>query len=244
MPVVVNETFARRFFAGESPLGKRIVDLPIFRTQTAKDLVIVGVAGDFRQHELEREPELMVYMPLAGAGSPVVRSRTNAAPLVPVMQGILATYNPNRPPPEVKTVEQRFSEALSQRRFNAVLIGVFAFLAMFLAAIGIYGVMSYLVTLRAREVGVRIALGARASSVLAMIVREGAVLGVIGAAAGLAGAAGLNRYLTSLLVNVSPYDPSTFVTFTAVLLGAVVAASYFPARRAAHTDPLIALRHE
>jgi predicted permease len=244
VPVVVNENFAHKFYPDQNPLGKRIIDLPLFRNETAKELVIVGTVGDFRQHELERDPELMVYALLTGPGSPVVRSSLEARPLVPVIRNILAPYNPNRPPPDVKTVEQRFSEALSGRRFNAVLIGSFSLIAMFLAAIGIYGLMSYMVALRAREMGVRMTLGARPAQVLRMILREGAVLGVIGAVLGISGAAGLNRFLASMLLNVSPFDPSVFATFTAVLLTAVVVACYVPGRRAAHADPMIVLRHE
>jgi predicted permease len=244
LPVVVNENFARKFYPTESPLGKRIIDLPIFRNETGKELVIVGTVGDFRQHELERDPDLMIYAPLNSSGSPVVRSGSDARPLVPVIQSILAPYNPNRPPPDVKTVEQRFSEAMGERRFVAVLIGSFALIAMFLAAIGIYGLMSYMVALREKEMGVRMTLGARPGQVVQLVLREGVVLGVIGAILGIGGAAALSRFLASLLLNVSPFDPSVFAMFTAVLLTAVLAACYVPGRRAATADPMVVLRHE
>ncbi len=174
----------------------------------------------------------------------MIRTRADARPLLPTIQRILASYTPQQPPPDEATVDQRFSDSLSPRRFNAAVIGGFALVAPLLAVMGVYGVMSYLVALRAKEVGIRMALGARPANVVAMIVREGAVLGVIGAVLGVTGAAVLTRYLASLLVNVSPYDRTVFVGLTAVLLVAVLAACYVPGQRAAEADPLVVLRHE
>ena len=248
IPVVVNEGFARRFFAGDA-VNRRLTipgeSLPGFPPSEPEDLVIVGVVGDFRQHELELEPELMIYRPLReGYASSAIRTRTDARPLIPAIRRVVTSFQPDRPPPEVATVEQRFSDSLSPRRFQAVLIGGFALVAMILAIVGVYGVMSYLVTLRTKEVGIRLALGARPANVRMMILREGAVLGALGALAGLAGAAGLTRYLTSLLLDVSPYDPGVFAALTFVLLAAGLAACYVTARRAAETDVLTVLRHD
>jgi predicted permease len=248
IPVVVNEAFARRFFAGDA-VSRRLTipgeSIPGFPPSDPEDLVIVGVVGDFRQHELELEPELMIYWPLReGYASSVIRTRTDARPLIPTIRRVVTSFQPDRPPPDVATVEQRFSDSLSPRRFQAVLIGGFALVATILAIVGVYGVMSYLVALRTKEVGIRMALGARPANVRMMILREGAVLGAFGALAGLAGAAGLTRYLTSLLLNVSPYDPVAFAALTFVLLGAVLAACYVTARRAADTNVLTVLRHD
>ncbi len=247
-PVVVNQVFARRFFGGEAVRRHVIIpgeSLPGFAPSDPEDLVIVGVVGDFRQHELEREPELMIYQPLReGYASPVIRTRADARPLLSTIRRVVASFRPNQPPPEVATVDQRFSDSLSPRRFQAGLIGGFALVAIVLAIVGVYGVMSYLVTLRAKEVGIRMALGARPPQVLATIVREGAVLGLIGAVVGLAGAVALARYLRSLLLNVSPYDPATFAALTGLLLGAVLAACYVPGRRAAGVNLLSVLRHD
>ena len=248
IPVVVNEGFARRFFAGDA-VSRRLTipgeSIPGLPPSDPEDLVIVGVVGDFRQHELELEPELMIYWPLReGLASPVIRTRTDAGPLIPSIRRVVASFQPDRPPPDVATVEQRFADSLSPRRFQAALIGGFALIATMLAIVGVYGVMSYLVALRTKEVGIRMALGARPANVRMMILREGAVLGALGALAGLAGAAGLTRYLTSLLLNVSPYDPVAFAALTFVLLGAALAACYVTARRAADTDVLTVLRHD
>lgn len=150
----------------------------------------------------------------------MIRTGTDAQPLIPTIRRVVTSFQPDRPPPDVATVEQRFSDSLSPRRFQAALIGGFALVATILAIVGVYGVMSYLVALRTKEVGIRLALGARPTNVQMMILREGAVLGALG---GLAGAAGLIRYLTSLLLNVSPYDPVAFAALTFVLLGAVLA---------------------
>ena len=247
-PVVVNEAFARRFFAGDALRGRLTIpgeSLPGFPPSEPEHLVIVGVVGDFRQHELEQEPELMIYQPLReGYASPVIRTRSDARPLIPAIRHVVASFHPDQPPPEVATVEQRFSDSLSPRRFQAVLIGGFALVAMVLAIVGVYGVMSYLVTLRAKEVAIRMALGARPASVRMTILLEGAVLGMLGVLVGVAGAAGLTRYVTSLLLNVSPYDPVVFAALTLVLLAAVLAACYVPGRRAAGSDLLTFLRHD
>jgi hypothetical protein len=251
-PVVVNEAFARRFFGGDAvrrrlTMPGQSLSVPGLPPLSPEELVIVGVVGDFRQHELEREPELMIYRSLGDGPAPavpVLRTRADARPLLPIIGRVVSSFTPDQPPPEVATVEQRFSDSLSPRRFQAALIGGFAMVAIVLATVGVYGVMSYLVTLRAKEVGIRMALGAPPARVVATIVREGAVLGLIGAFVGLAGAVGLARYLGSLLLNVSPYDPATFAALTVVLLGAVLAACYVPGRRAASVDLLSVLRHD
>jgi putative ABC transport system permease protein len=144
---------------------------------------------------------------------------------------------------DMRTMDQRLADSLASRRFNAVWIGCFAVAAVLLAAIGVYGVMSYLVTLRTQEMGVRLALGARPGQVLQLIVREGLVLGIIGSAIGLAGAYALRRFLSLLLFGVSTLDPAIYAGFTAALLFVVFAACYGPGLRAARVDPVTSLRH-
>jgi putative ABC transport system permease protein len=244
-PVVVNEGFTRRFFGHENPLGRRFTFLQVFPTDPPIPLVVAGVVGDFRQHELEREPEPMVYGQIDGGfATPVIRTSVDARILIPTIRDTLARGNRNQPPPEVRTLNQRFAEALSPRQFNAALIGGFALTAALLAAIGVFGVMSYLVTLRTREMGIRLALGARGEEIVRLVVREGLGLGVAGAVLGVAGALALSRFLESMLLNVDPHDPAVFLAETAVLLAAVASACLVPGYRASRADPAAILRHE
>jgi putative ABC transport system permease protein len=157
---------------------------------------------------------------------------------------LVAFVDPDQPVYDIKTMDQRLADSLASRRFNAVWIGCFAMAAILLAAIGVYGVMSYLVTLRTQEMGIRLALGARPGQVLQLIIREGLTLGVAGGAIGLAGAYVLRRFLAVLLFGVSTLDPATYAGFTAALLIAVFAACYGPGLRAARVDPLTSVRHD
>jgi putative ABC transport system permease protein len=245
-PVVVNEAFARHFFGHENPLGRRFTFLQVFPTDPPIPLVVAGVVGDIRQHELEREPEPMVYGQVESGHvvTPVIRTSVDARILIPTIRDTLARGNRNQPPPEVRTLNQRFADALSPRQFNAALIGGFALTACVLAATGVYGVLSYLVTLRTREMGIRLALGARGEEIVRLVVREGLGLGVAGAVLGVAGALALSRFLESMLLNVDPHDPAVFLVETAVLLAAVVAACLVPGYRASRADPAAILRHE
>ena len=148
------------------------------------------------------------------------------------------------PPYDVKTLEQRVSDSVAPRRFLVSMMSLFALLALALAATGIYGVLSYLVAQRTREIGIRMALGATAGSVLSLILKRGAILILIGTAAGLAGAIALTRLIKTLLFGVSPTDPATFALIALLLVLVALIASYIPARRAAKVDPMVALRHE
>jgi putative ABC transport system permease protein len=244
-PVVVNESFARRFFGNETPVGRRFTFLPGFATDPPIPLMIAGVVGDVRQHELEREPEPMVYRQVDGAfATPVIRASGDPRIVIPTIRETLARGNPNQPPPDVRILNEAFADALSPRQFNAALIGGFALTAALLAAIGVYGLMSYLVTLRTREMGIRLALGARREEIVRLVVREGLGLGAAGAVLGIAGAVALSRFLESMLLNVDPHDPAVFLAETAVLLAAVASASLLPGYRASRVDPAAVLRHE
>jgi putative ABC transport system permease protein len=245
--VVVNDSFARNFFPGENPLGRRIsigiAAMPEWRE-------IVGVVGDSRQFALDRDPGPTVYRSIRQDQNPFLLRMTlfvhsaNPAPLGPTVERIVSAIDPDEPVYDVKTMEDRLSDSIGTPRFNASVVGSFALMAAFLASIGVYGVMSYLVTLRSQEMGIRLALGARPVQIERLILREGVVLGSIGAALGIAGALGLSRFLAALLRGVNTLDPTTFVAVTAVLFGIVLAACYFPGHRAAHADPLTVLRHE
>jgi putative ABC transport system permease protein len=174
----------------------------------------------------------------------IVHASTNPKALSPTVERIIAAIDPDEPVYDVKTMEERLSDSIGTPRFHAALVGAFALMAAFLAAIGVYGVMSYLVTLRSQEMGIRLALGARPPQIVRLVLREGAVLGLVGATLGIGGALALSRFLRTLLYGVNTLDPPTFIAVTIGLMGTVLAACYLPGRRAARTDPLVALRCE
>jgi putative ABC transport system permease protein len=214
-------------------------------------LEIVGVVGDVHQNGLDRDAVPWFYQSyfqtrldfLARMGI-LIRTSSDATFLPPTVARVVTAVDPDEPAYDIKTMDQRLSDSLASRRFNAVWIGCFAVAAILLAAIGVYGVMSYLVTLRTREMGIRLALGARQGQVLQLIVREGLVLGVVGSGVGLAGAFVLSRFLSLLLFSVSALDPTIYAGFTAALLSAVFAACYGPGLRAARVDPVTSLRRD
>ncbi len=245
--IVVNQTFERRFFPNEDPIGHRIA---VGRGDHVW-LEIVGVVGDVRQNGLDHDAEPWFYQcyfqihddrVLSHMGL-LIRSSSDPAALPPIVARLIASVDPDQVVYDIKTMDQRLVDSLASRRFNAVWIGCFAVTAILLAAIGVYGVMSYLVTLRTQEIGIRLALGARQGQVLQSIVREGLILGVVGSGIGLAGAFALSRFLSLLLFRVSALDPIIYAGFTAALLFAVFAASYVPGLRAARVDPATSLRH-
>jgi len=174
----------------------------------------------------------------------VLRTATDPKSLVPAIRRELRSVDPTFPITQIRTMDEIVGDSLSQRRFNTVLLGLFAFVAVALAGVGIYGVMSYGVSQRTREMGIRLALGARQSDITKLVTSTGARLAAIGIAIGVVAAAILSRLISSLLFGITATDPITFV-FTAVLLGAVtLLASYIPSRRAARTDPISALRYD
>ena len=242
---VISEETARRFFPGEDPIGKRI---QFGWTREGDRLAgeIVGIVGDVRQHSLRSDLTPHAYVafeqwPLDEI-TVVMRTRTDPAAALREARTIVATLDRNLPVYDAFTLEGMVTRSLGQPRFYLVLLGVFAALAVVLAAIGIYGVIAYTVQQRTREIGIRIALGASTERVVAMVVRRGVLLAVSGVLLGTLGAFAVTRVLSSLLYGVSARDPFTFVG-VAVLLGVVaVFASWVPARRAARVDPLAAMR--
>jgi putative ABC transport system permease protein len=243
VPIMINETLARRFFPSEDPLGKRLLVLD------EKPHEIVGVVGDARQWGLDRPPDPEIYFSysqIAFSPSTTLVLRTNVEPgsLSDSLRRAVRDVNHDAPVYSVKTMMQVLSESTAQRRFNTILMTSFAGVALLMAAIGLYGVISYSVAQRVHEIGIRMALGAQVGDVIRMVLWQGFQLALAGVVSGLVISIILTRVMTNLLYGVSATDPLTF-TFVSVLLTAVaLLACYIPARRAAKVDPMIALRYE
>jgi predicted permease len=242
---VVNETFARYFFAGKDPLGRTFV----LGRDKDKEITIVGVAKDGKAASLREESQRFVYLPYTqdasvGGLTFYVRSTVPPETLGPRMRQVVQRVDGTLPVTELKTMDTQIRESLFVERMVATLSAAFGFLATLLAAIGLYGVMSYAVSLRTREIGVRVALGAERGTVLRMVLKEVAVLALVGVAVGLPSGYGLGRLVESQLFGMSARDPLTFAAATSTLLLAAFFAGYFPALRATRVDPMVALRYE
>jgi predicted permease len=240
---IVSEALAERYFTGEDPVGKRIT---VGAEGRRASVEIVGVVGNVRQTGLDQEASPTLYFPFAQSptGAIIFTVRTAGDPtrsLRAVKEEIWA-LNESLPIAATTTVEGLLDDSLRERRFHLTLLAAFAATALLLAAVGIYGVMSHATSERTREIGVRMALGARASDVLAMIMRQGGSLAAVGLAAGLLGAAFLTRLLRGMLFGVGPIDPLTFVGGSLLVLLLAAAATYVPAQRAMRIEPTEALR--
>jgi putative ABC transport system permease protein len=248
--VIINATMARTFFHSENPLGKRL-QLGALPEQEVPTMEIVGVVGDVR-FGLGTDPQAEMYLPYRQADlllpvfqlSVVMRTAGDPALQTAALRSALAEIDPNQPLVKVRTMEENMATTVAQPRFRTWLIGILAMLALVLAAVGVYGVMSYTVTQRTSEIGVRVALGAQPQDVFRIVVGEGLRLALFGVGLGLVAALVLTRLLQSFLFGISAYDPVTFIGVSALLTMVAVAASYFPARRATRVDPMIALRHQ
>jgi putative ABC transport system permease protein len=245
--VVINEAFARKILPGEDPVGQRIV----FGRNDATHWTIVGVVGDTRGNELGAGPEPHLYRVIGQSEDRFLSMmrlsvRTTGDPLAVqrAVEGQLYAVDRTQPVFDVKSMEQRVADTLAPQRFQLVLIGTFAAMAVILAALGVYGVMAYLVTRRTREIGIRMAIGARPEQVRGQILRESLALAAAAVAAGVAGAWGLTRYLAAMLYGVTPLDGVTFAAAALVLVAVAMAASLLPARKASRVDPVVALREE
>jgi putative ABC transport system permease protein len=244
---IVNETLAARIWPGQDPLGRRIA----FGNPTKPDvqwMQVVGVVGDVRSEELAAEPGMEIYQPQFQApfatATLVVRTGGNPQSLIGPIRNALRQIDANLPLDKVQPLEQVVWTSLAGERFKASLLGIFAALALVLAAVGIYGVIGYSVAQRVPEIGIRLALGARRAEVIRMLVRQGMVPVAIGLAAGLAGAYAACRLLASQLYKVGATDPFTYLGAFLVLTGVALLANWLPARRATRVAPLEALRYE
>ena len=242
---VVNDALARRFFAGEEAIGKRLVYQENGR-EVARE--IVGVVADLKHDDLagERAPE--VYVPHTQRPNSwmflAVRGPADPAALAAPLRAAVREVDPNEPVHSVLTMRQRLDQSLAPQRFNALLLAAFAGAATLLAAVGVFGVMSFQVAERTHEIGVRMALGAQRRDVIRLVVGRGMILTLVGVAFGLVGALALTRLMRGLLFGVSPTDPATFAGIALLLAFVALVACYLPARRAARVDPTVALRAE
>jgi len=245
---VINQTMAYGFWsaAPSDAIGRRIV-LGAPRPGAAW-LTIVGIVGDVRNSSLDAPPLPQMYVPVehAPARSMALVMRTAGDPesVISAVRAQIFSYDSNVPLYDIKTMAEREAVTVAQPRFQALLLGLFAALALALAAIGIYGVIAQSVAQRTHEIGIRIALGAQPASVLRLVLREGLVVGLGGLALGLAATLAVVRLLSGLLYEVPAFDPATFMSASVLLMAVVLAACYIPARRAARLDPMIALRWE
>ena len=244
---VVNDAFVRQYYAGEEVLGRRIR----WASGTADWVTIVGVAADVRGLSLDQAEVPAVHVPYAQEANPwrrwmdvALRVDGNTAGLAPVLRREILALDRNVPVARVRTMDEVVSASVADRRFNLLLLAAFAGIALALAAAGIYGVMSYLVIQRTREIGVRLALGATPGDVVRLVTGRAALLASIGIGIGLVAAAGLSRFIQTMLFSVESTDLTTFAVSAGVLLTAAVSAAFVPARRAARLDPLKALRSE
>ena len=243
--VVVNEAFVRKKLPGENPIGKHVtIDMKDKNLPSE----IIGVVADSKHATLESEPEPMAYWPHPELVYPfmtfVIWTSGPAENIAGAARNVIHTIDPQQPIGDVTPMQRLLGKSIARSRFNTVLLSIFAFVALALAAVGTYGVMAYAVTQRTREFGIRMALGAGARDILQLVLRRGMVLATIGVAVGLAAAFGLTRLLASLLFEVKPTDAFTFSAVPLSLIAIALLASYIPARRATKVDPLVALRYE
>jgi putative ABC transport system permease protein len=244
VPLIINKPAARTLFGTEDPLGKlvRASDSRVGAMQ------VIGISGDARLRGVTKEPGPQAYAPLMGGwGWPavvIVRASTSASALAPAIRAAAQSIDHDQPPPKIVTLDEMLSEQVAKPRFYLALLGSFAGLGLILAAVGIYGVTAYAVARRTHEFGVRLALGAEPGDIVRLVLHSGARVIAAGAIVGLVGALVATRLLSSLLFDVEPRDPLTFVVTAALLAGIALAACYIPARRATRVDPMEALRHD
>ncbi len=239
--LIVSELLASEVFPNEDPLGKRVV-----MWMGNQVFEIVGIVGDLRHRSMENQPAPIMYLPTLenGGTNLVIRTQTNPLALAAAVRKEVQAIDPDQPVAAVKTMEDWISSAVSTQRYRTGLLALFAAVALLLASTGIYGVMSFSVTQRTHEIGVRMALGARQRDVLSLVIRQGMALVIIGVGIGLLGAFAVTRVLTNLLFEVTAKDPVTFGVVGLFLTLVAFVACYVPARRATKVDPLVALRYE
>ena len=243
---VINEKMAARYWPNEDPIGRRIT-LGLPRPENPW-ITIVGIAKDVPHRAIDSQPEPDWYT--SRVISPqrhrflFVRSSMPASTLVASIRSEVTAIDRHQPLTSVKTMNEVIGATTAPRRFNALLLGVFAAIALVLATVGIYSVISYSITLRTREIGIRMALGARRSGILLLVLKNGMTLTLVGAVIGLAVAFALTRWMSSLLFGITASDPLTYLIVLLVSLAAALLACSIPARRATRVDPIVALRYE
>ena len=244
---LVNETMARELWPDQSPIGKRI-KFPGSERNPQPWRTIVGVMGDVKQYGLDRKDPMQIYLPEAqfptSFMSLVVRTSVDPKTMIAAVRNEIHTLDKDQAIYNITTLDQLLADSISLRRFSMILLIVFAAVALTLAAVGIYGVISYSVTQRTHEIGVRMALGASRRDIIKLVVWQGMTMTLTGVAAGLAASLALTRVLESLLFAVSETDPTTFILIPATLTIVALGACFVPARRATKVDPMVALRYE
>lgn len=246
---IIDDTFRMQDFPGTDPLGRRIyTGGPPPSGQEPDWLTIVGVVAHVKNYGVDQPSRVEMYVPVAQrpgyGGSIVVRSAGNPAALTAELREAVSSLDPDIPVYEIRPLEDIVNENTASRRLSVVLIGSFALLALLLAAVGVYGVMAYVVTQRGHEIGIRLALGASQRDILEMVLRQGLRIALFGIVAGLAGAVALTRLISDLLFQVHALDVTTFASGAVALAAIVLVACWLPARRATQIDPIITLRHE
>jgi putative ABC transport system permease protein len=242
--VVISDRLAKLIFPNEDAVGKHV---SLWKGQGSMDAEVIGVVADSRERGLISNPTLTVYLPYgrnALTTEFVAHTRGDAHNLAPIVRSIVADLDPNLPVTDIRPFQEVVSRSVAPQRFNAILLGVFSGLALLLATTGIYGVLSYTMSRRTSEIGLRMALGASASKILRMTISQGMRPALLGVGIGAAGAWWLSRYLTTLLFDIKPFDFLTYVAVAALLLATALAACLLPGRRAMRTDPAVALRIE
>ena len=238
--VILNESAARKYFPGENPVGRSV--------GLSEDRTVVGIVGDVHQFSLETEPRAEAYVPIAQQEAPfgdlMIRTSDDPYQVLPAVKAAVLAVLPDVPLRNVRTMEEIFARRVAQRRLNMLLLGLFGVLGLVISAVGIYGVMAYVVAQRTREIGVRMALGATRSNVVGMVLRNAGLLVVLGLVIGAVGAWYLSAAAKSFLFRLDPSDPRAFVAAVASLSLAALVASAIPALRAASIDPMVALRAE
>jgi predicted permease len=237
--VIVDEKFAQRFWPGEDPIGKKLWNDP------KRQMTIVGVVGTVKQYGLDIDGRIVVYRPSVNLLSyQVARTSGDPGAVAAAIVRQIQSVDPTIPVYDVRTMPDRMHDSMARQRFAAIMLGAFSVFALILAAVGVYGVLSYLVSQGSHDIGVRMALGAPRTSIVGMVLRQGMELTVVGVVLGLAGAVLLSRVMATLLFGVSPRDVATFAAVPLLLAGVAFLASSIPALRATRVDPIVALRDE
>ncbi len=248
--MIINQAFAKQYFANEDPIGRKIKIGAGDGAARANYKIreVVGVVGDIRSQDLGKAPKSAYFVPqpqlMWGPGTLTIRTAGEPSSLTGELRKLLSSMDPDTPIYDVRTLEDYLALDLGRARFQTVLLGLFAAVALLLTAVGLYGVMAYSVTQRTHEIGVRMALGASRTAVLSMVLQRGVLLTLTGIGLGVLGAVALASVIESLLYEIPPRDPFTYIVVCIALGSVAMLASYVPAWRATRVDPMLALRYE